>query len=64
MGRWSNVDVFTIAVFAPLMQFGALASARAAPGATAFILVVTLTMIASRTFDPRMLWDTGQGESS
>jgi paraquat-inducible protein A len=64
IGRWSNVDVFTIAVFAPLMQFGALASARAAPGATAFILVVTLTMAASHTFDPRMLWDAGEGEPS
>ncbi len=57
IGRWSNVDVFTIAVFAPVMQFGALASARAGWGATAFILVVSLTMLASRSFDPRMLWD-------
>ncbi len=62
IGRWSNVDVFTIAVFVPLMQFGALASARAAWGATAFMLVVTLTMAASQAFDPRLLWDAGQGE--
>jgi paraquat-inducible protein A len=62
IGRWSNVDVFTIAVFMPLMQFGALASAYAAWGATAFMLVVTLTMAASQTFDPRLLWDAGQGE--
>lgn len=62
IGRWSNVDVFTIAVFAPLMQFGALASAHADWGATAFILVVTLTMLASISFDPRLLWDAGCGE--
>jgi paraquat-inducible protein A len=49
--------VFTIAVFVPLMQFGALASARAAWGAPAFLLVVTLTMLASHCFDPRLLWD-------
>jgi len=61
IGRWSNVDVFTIAVFAPLMQFGALASARAAWGATAFMLVVALTMAASQSFDPRLLWDAGEG---
>ena len=62
IGRWSSVDVFTIAVFGPLMQFGALASAHADWGATAFILVVTLTMFASRSFDPRLLWDAGCGE--
>lgn len=59
IGRWSSVDVFTIAVFVPLMQFGALVSARAAWGATAFMAVVTLTMLASLSFDPRLLWDAG-----
>jgi paraquat-inducible protein A len=57
IGRWSNVDVFTIVVFIPLMQFGGLVNARAASGVTAFMLVVTLTMFASRSFDPRLLWD-------
>ncbi len=57
LGRWSNVDVFTIAAFVPLIRFGDLASARPAPGATAFALVVFLTMMASRAFDPRLMWD-------
>ncbi|HZS62781.1 MAG TPA: paraquat-inducible protein A [Gemmatimonadaceae bacterium] len=57
VGRWSCIDVFTIAVFLPLLHFDSLASTRADTGAAAFILVVTLTMIASRTFDPRLLWD-------
>ena len=57
IGRWSNVDPFTIVFFVPLMNFGALASADAAWGATAFMLVVVLTMLASRTFDPRLMWD-------
>ena len=61
LGRWSNVDVFTIAAFAPLIHFDGLASARTAPGATAFALVVFLTMAASRTFDPRMMWDARSG---
>jgi paraquat-inducible protein A len=61
IGRWSSVDVFTIAVFVPLMQFDGLVSARAAPGATAFMLVVVLTMLASRSFDPRLLWDSSFG---
>lgn len=57
LGRWSNVDVFTIAAFIPLIHFGNLANSRPAIGATAFALVVFFTMAASRTFDPRMMWD-------
>ena len=59
LGRWSNVDVFTIAAFLPLIRFDGLASSRPGIGATAFALVVFLTMAASRAFDPRMMWDAG-----
>lgn len=57
IGRWSNIDVFTIAVFGPLIRFPPLAIARPGPGASAFILVVVLTMAATRFFDPRLMWD-------
>lgn len=57
IGRWSCIDVFTIAVFVPLLQFDGLLHSEAAPGAVAFVLVVVLTMWASRTFDPRLMWD-------
>ena len=60
IGRWSNVDPFTIVFFVPLMNFGSLASADAAWGATAFMLVVVLTMLASRSFDPRLMWDAAE----
>lgn len=57
LGRWSFVDVFTIAAFVPLIQFDGIARTRAEVGATAFALVVLLTMAASRAFDPRLMWD-------
>jgi paraquat-inducible protein A len=57
LGRWSNVDVFTIAAFIPLIRFDSVASSRPAMGATAFALVVFFTMCASRAFDPRLIWD-------
>ena len=57
IGRWSNVDVFTIAVFTPLLQFRGLVTTGASVGAPAFLLVVVFTMLASRTFDPRLMWD-------
>ncbi len=60
IGRWSNVDPFTIAVFVPLMTFGSFASSSAAWGSTAFLAVVVLTLLASLTFDPRLLWDAAE----
>ena len=57
IGRWSCVDIFTIAVFLPLMHFDGMVSTNAAQGATAFLLVVVITMFASHAFDPRLMWD-------
>ncbi|MGH7225980.1 MAG: paraquat-inducible protein A, partial [Gemmataceae bacterium] len=57
LGRWSKTDPFTIVFFVPLMNFGPLASANAGWGATAFMTMTLLTMFASNTFDPRLMWD-------
>lgn len=57
IGRWSCVDVFTIVIFLPLMQFDGMVSTNAAIGAPAFLLVVVTTMLASHAFDPRLMWD-------
>ncbi len=60
LGRWSKTDPFTIVFFVPLMNFGALASANAGWGATAFMLMTFVTMGASNTFDPRLMWDAAE----
>ncbi len=60
IGRWSNLDPFTLAVFVPLMTFPPLAGSTAAWGATAFIAVVVLTLLASMSFDPRLMWDAAE----
>jgi paraquat-inducible protein A len=60
VGSWSNVDVFVASVLVALLQFGAIAQARAGVGLTAFAAVVIITMIATRTFDPRLMWDAPQ----
>ncbi|HEV2441684.1 MAG TPA: paraquat-inducible protein A [Steroidobacteraceae bacterium] len=61
VGSWSNIDVFVASVLVGLLQFGAIAQARAGAGLTAFAAVVILTMIATRTFDTRLMWDASQG---
>jgi len=63
IGRWSNIDIFTIAVFLPLMQFSPLVTVTAGGGAPAFLMVVVLTMFASRMFDPRLLWDAAERQA-
>jgi paraquat-inducible protein A len=57
IGRWSNVDIFTIVIFLPLMRLDGVVTVQAATGAPAFLAVVVLTMLAVRVFDPRLLWD-------
>jgi paraquat-inducible protein A len=57
IGRWSMVDPFTIACFAPVMHFSSLIDGRAGPAATPFAAVVILTTLAVKRFDPREMWD-------
>lgn len=64
LGRWSQTDPFVIVFYTPLMNFGALGSANAAWGATAFMLMTYLTLVASEVFDPRLMWDAAKGLAS
>lgn len=57
IGRWSNIDLFMISLLVALVQFGNLTTVRPQPGAIAFAAVVVVTMIASRCFDTRLMWD-------
>lgn len=57
IGRWSMIDVFVVALLTALIQIQSLATILAGPGAVAFGAVVVLTMFASLSFDPRMIWD-------
>jgi len=61
IGRWSNIDVFMISILTSLVQFGSLTRVEAEPGAVAFAAVVLLTMLASRSFDSRLMWDLVEG---
>ena len=58
IGRWSMLDIFVVALLASLVRAGALATIVPGPGALAFGSVVVLTMLASLSFDPRLLWDS------
>ena len=60
VGRWSMVDVFVVTVLVALVDLGQVAQVEAGSGALAFAAVVVLTMLAARTFDPRLIWDNAE----
>jgi len=55
IGRWSMLDVFLVAFLCGIVRFGGLASVAAQPGAIAFAAAVILTMMATASFDPRLI---------
>lgn len=57
IGRWSMIDVFMVSILAALVRMGMLASILPGLGGVFFAAVVILTMLASFSFDPRLMWD-------
>lgn len=64
IGAWSMLDLFMISILVTLVDLGAVATITAGTGATAFATVVVLTMFAAMSFDPRLIWDHLQEEST
>ncbi len=56
IGPWAMLDVFLLAVLVALVQLGTIATVLPGPGLVAFAAVVVLTMFATASFDPRMIW--------
>ena len=56
-GRWSNLDPFAVMIFAPMVQFNQLAHIDIMRGSPFFLATVVLSMVATRVFDPRLMWD-------
>ena len=57
IGRWSMIDIYVGGLLVGLVRFEPFANVGPGPGAIAFGAVVVLTMMASRAFDPRLIWD-------
>jgi paraquat-inducible protein A len=51
------VDIFAITLMVAMLRMGSLASVVPRPGAMAFALMVVATILAVRSFDPRLVWD-------
>jgi paraquat-inducible protein A len=57
IGRWAMLDVFVLAVLVSIVKLHQLATIIAGPGAIAFAGVVVLTLLASESFDPQLIWE-------
>lgn len=56
IGHWSMLDVFVVGLLGALVQFDVFAQITPESGARYFGAVVVLTMLASQSFDPRLIW--------
>jgi paraquat-inducible protein A len=63
IGRWSMLDVFVVTLLTGLVQIEGFAVVHPGPGIAAFAGVVVLTMLASISFDPRLMWDVAEHEA-
>ena len=56
IGPWAMLDVFLLAVLVALVKLGTIATILPGPGLIAFACVVVFTMLASASFDPKLIW--------
>lgn len=61
IGRWSMLDIFLLAILVAIMKLGSWAQVEPALGSLLFLLVVIFTMLASSSFDPKLLWRNDDG---
>jgi paraquat-inducible protein A len=57
IGPWAMLDVFLLAILVALVKLGDLARVIPGPGLLAFTCVVVFTMLASQSFDPKLIWN-------
>ena len=62
IGPWAMLDVFVMSILVALVKLGELATVLPGRGLFSFMAVAVLTIIASQSFDPRMMWEGSDDE--
>src|SRR6185369_10767192 len=57
IGPWAMLDVFLLAILVALVRLKELATVLPGPGLLPFAAVVVLTILASASFDPKLIWN-------
>jgi paraquat-inducible protein A len=56
IGPWAMLDVFMLAIMVAVIRFGRFATVVPGPGIVAFTAVLVFTLLASASFEPRLIW--------
>ncbi|MGH7847798.1 MAG: paraquat-inducible protein A [Candidatus Binatia bacterium] len=56
IGPWAMLDVFLLSVLVALVKLRQIATVLPGPGLLAFTAVVVLTILASSSFDSKLIW--------
>lgn len=56
IGPWAMLDVFLLAIMVAVIRFGTFATVVPGPGIVAFTAVVVLTLLASASYEPQVIW--------
>jgi paraquat-inducible protein A len=57
---WNMLEVFLLAISVSMIEMGRVATVHPGRGVFSFTAVVALTLLATLSFDPRLLWDLPQ----
>jgi paraquat-inducible protein A len=60
IGKWSMMDVMLLAFLVMLVKLGNLVQFQFGPAVIAFVLCVTMSMVASLSFDPHAIWEDSE----
>ncbi len=55
---WNMLEVFLLAICVSLIEMGQVATVHPGRGVFSFAAVVVLTLLATLSFDPRLIWDS------
>jgi paraquat-inducible protein A len=55
---WNMLEVFLLAIGVSLIEMGEIATVNPGRGVFSFAAVVVLTLLATYSFDPRLVWDS------
>jgi len=59
---WNMLEVFLLAISVAMIEMGQVATVHPGRGVFSFAAVVALTLMATLSFDPRLIWDSGEKE--
>jgi paraquat-inducible protein A len=55
---WNMLEVFLLAICVSMIEMGEVATVHPGRGVFAFAVAVVLTLLATLSFDPRLIWDS------